>query len=146
MDHPVKANWRGRNWKWFVPVLCLLAAVVIGALVAVTMSAAIRSLKSSELYQKAVETARLNVTLTEALGQPLKEGFFAAGSFNYASTSGRAEITIPVSGPQGSGTITLKAQRITGPWLISSLVAEIDATKRQINLLEGTKAVPSTLQ
>lgn len=146
MDQPVKANWLGRNWKWFVPVFCLLAAVVLGVLVAVTMSVAIRSLKSGELYQKAVETARLDAALSEALGQPLKEGFFAGGSFNYTSTSGRAEITIPVSGPQGSGTITLKAQRTTGPWLISSLVAEVDATKHRIDLLEGAKVVPSTLR
>ncbi len=146
MDQAIKANWLGRNWKWFVPVFCLLAVVVLGAAVAVTMSAAIRALKSGELYQKAITTARLNTELSEALGQPLKEGFFAGGSFNYTSTSGRAEITIPVSGPQGNGTITMTAQRTTGPWVISSLVAEVDTTKRRIDLLEATKVSPSTLQ
>ena len=146
MDQAINAGWLSRNWKWFVPVFCLLATAVIGALVAVTMSVALQSLKSGELYQQAVATAKLNAAVSESLGQPLKEGFFAGGNFKYTSTSGSAEITIPVSEPQGSGTITLKAQRTTGPWLISSLVAEVDATKHQIDLLEGTKVVPSTLQ
>ena len=144
MDQAMNAGWLSRNWKWFVPVFCLLATAVIGALVAVTLAAALQSLKSGELYQQAVATAKLNAAVSEALGQPLKEGFFASGNFKYTSTSGSAEITIPVSGPQGSGTITLKAQRTTGPWLISSLVAEVDATKHRIDLLEGAKGAPST--
>ena len=146
MDQAIIAGWLSRNWKWFVPVFCLLATAVIGALVAVAMSVALQPLKSGELYQQAVATAKLNAAVSESLGQPLKEGFFAGGNFKYTSTSGSAEITIPVSGPQGSGTITLKAKRTTGPWLISSLVAEVNATKHRIDLLEGTKVVPSTLQ
>ena len=70
------------------------------------MSVALQSLKSSELYQQAVATAKLHAAVSESLGQPLKEGFFAGENFKYTSTSGSAEITIPVSAPQGSGTIT----------------------------------------
>jgi hypothetical protein len=145
MDQAVKADWLSKNWKWFVPVFCLLVTLVIGALVAVVMSFALRSLKSGELYQQAVATARLNTELSEALGRPLKEGVFASGTFKYTNTSGRAEITIPVSGPRGSGTITLKARRTTEPWLITSLVAEIAETKRNIDLLERAPAVPTKL-
>jgi predicted membrane protein len=77
MDQAIIAGWLSRYWQWFVAVFCLLATAVIGALVAVAMSVALQPLKSGELYQQAVATAKLNAAVSESLGQPLKEGFFA---------------------------------------------------------------------
>jgi len=41
----------------------------------------------------------------------ITDGFFVLGKTNVSGTSGHADLTIPISGPKGKGTIYLVASK-----------------------------------
>ncbi|HVT02539.1 MAG TPA: cytochrome c oxidase assembly factor Coa1 family protein [Thermoanaerobaculia bacterium] len=136
MDQAMNTNWWSRNWKWFVPVGCLSSLLLIGAFIALIMSFAFGIMKSSEPYKVALSKAKANAAVVEALGTPIKEGYFTSGSVNVSGPSGSAELAIPISGPKGSGTIYLEARKSAGEWSFSKLAVKVDKTTRRIDLLD----------
>jgi hypothetical protein len=48
--------------------------------------------------------------------------------------SGDADLTIPISGPKGKGTIYAVATKSAGEWTYSKLVVKIDRTGDAIDL------------
>jgi hypothetical protein len=71
-------------------------------------------MRSSDAVKLAIATAKSNPALVERLGQPLKTGWFVAGSIEITPASGHAELAIPVSGPKGRGTIYAEARKRAG--------------------------------
>jgi hypothetical protein len=134
-----KRNWWARNWKWFVPTGCLtmlgLFVVFILSIVLIVFGA----LKSTDVYKDAVAKAKANAAVVEALGSPIEEGMFVSGSSNVNGASGESNLSIPISGPKGKGTIYLSAKKSAGRWEYDSLVVEVQKTRERIDLLEQTK-------
>ena len=48
--------------------------------------------------------------------------------------SGNADLTIPISGPKGKGTLYVVATKSAGEWTYSKLVVKIDSTGETIDL------------
>jgi len=130
----LKPNWWSRNWKWFVPTGCLgflaLIAVFVGCILVFVFSV----MKSTDVYKTAIARAKASSEVQAALGTPIKEGFFVGGSQHVNPASGDANLSIPISGPKGSGTIYVEAKKSAGHWQYSTLVVEIDATKKRIDI------------
>ena len=78
MNQPQERNWWNRNWKWFVPVGCFGALILIVGFGAMIVCLVFGFLKSSETYKQAVAKAKTNSAVIEALGSPIKEGFLFA--------------------------------------------------------------------
>ena len=59
------------------------------------------------------------------------------GNINVNGSSGHADLAIPVSGPEGSGTIYDVASKsaAAGQWTILRLVVDVKATNERIDLL-----------
>lgn len=129
-------NWFGRNWKWLVPLGCFgfLAVFVlfIGGIVALVFGA----MKSSDVYKSAVTQAKNHPAVIEALGEPVREGLFVSGTTDIKAQSGEAELSIPLVGSKGKGTLFVVATKSRGEWSYSKLVVEIARTGERINLLE----------
>jgi hypothetical protein len=53
-----------------------------------------------------------------------------------SGTSGQADMTVPISGPKGKGTIYFVATKFAGQWSFSKLMVEIGATGQRIDLIE----------
>jgi hypothetical protein len=148
MDQPLtgqpatpKPNWWKRNWKWFVPLGCftmLLAFVIFVTSILVIVFGA---MKSTEVYKEALARAKASPAVIEALGSPIKDGFFMSGNTNVNGASGESNLAIPISGPKGKGTIYVSAQKSLGEWKYSGLVVEVGGTHRRIDLLQ--KSEPS---
>ena len=49
--------------------------------------------------------------------------------------SGSADLAIPISGPNGAGTIYVKAKKVAGIWEYSILEVAIERAGERINLL-----------
>jgi len=128
-------NWLERNWKWLVPVSVFTLVALLAAVIFVFALFIISMVKSSDAYGLAMQTARANATLVAAFGSPIEEGFFATGNISVSGTSGKADISVPISGPKASGTLYFKAKKSTGKWMISQLVVEVDGTDNRINLI-----------
>jgi len=95
------------------------------------------AIKSTEPYKDAFVRAKTNPEVIEALGSPIKEGFFVSGNTNVNGAAGEANLAIPISGPKGKGTIYAKAAKSLGCWSYSDLVVEIRETRNRIDLLRG---------
>jgi hypothetical protein len=132
-----RPNWWTRNWKWFVPVGCLsmllLFVVFVGSVALIVFSA----MKSTDVYKDALERAKANSAVIEALGSPITEGYLVSGNTNVNGASGEANLSIPISGPNGKGTIYVAAIKSLGRWNYSGLVVEIAKTHRRIDLLQA---------
>jgi Cytochrome oxidase complex assembly protein 1 len=130
-----RPGWWSRNWKWFVPTGCCLTPLVIGAcfvgfLVLVVFSA----LKQSDVYKIAVARAKSDSRVVSALGTPIEEGWYLSGKTNVSGGSGDADLSIPISGPKGKGTIYAVATKSAGEWTYSKLQVKIESTGETIVL------------
>lgn len=131
-----RRSWWSRNWKWFVPTGCLSLFVLFLAFIAVLVFVVFAAMKSSDVYKTAVARAKASPAVTQALGSPLKEGMLVSGSTNTSGGSGSADLSIPVSGPKGQGTIYVTATKSGGEWIYSKLFVEVAQTKAKIDLAE----------
>ncbi|MGZ5021598.1 MAG: cytochrome c oxidase assembly factor Coa1 family protein [Chthoniobacterales bacterium] len=133
-----RPSWWSRNWKWFLPVGgcggCLFL-IGLGLIFFSSIFVAVfGAMKSTDVYKTALSRAKESPEVVAALGTPIKEGFFVSGNTKADGPSGEANLSIPISGPKGSGTIYVAAEKKAGRWTYSTLEVEIDATKERINL------------
>jgi len=133
-----RPNWWKRNWKWFVPLGCLSIAVLFVVFVGSVALIVFSAVKSTDVYKDALARAKAHPAVTEALGSPIQEGFLVSGNTNVNGASGEANLSIPVAGPKGKGTIYLAATKSLGRWNYSGLVLEIAATHQRIDLLQSS--------
>ena len=100
-------------------------------------------MKSTDVYKDALERAKANSAVIEALGSPIAEGFLVSGNTNVNGAYGEANLSIPISGPDGKGTIYVAANKSLGRWNYSGLIVEIAKTHRRIDLLQAPRQATS---
>ena len=132
---PQGRGWWSRNWKWFVPVGCLTLVGMMVAFILAIFIFVFGLLKSTEVYKDSLARAKNHPAVVEALGSPVEEGFFIQGKTNVDTTSGSADIAIPLSGPKGNAKLYVVAKKTAGQWDYDQLVVEIERTKERIDLL-----------
>ena len=128
-------NWFSRNWKWFIPAGCLTLLIMFGAFIAGILGIVEATLKSSDAYKLALAKAQSDPRVAENLGQPVQPGWFMSGNINVSGGSGDADISIPVSGPKGKGTIYVVAKKIAGEWQFETLQVAVEGQPGRIDLL-----------
>lgn len=108
--------------------------------------------RSSLPSKGALERARANPAVREALGAPLKSKLFGDNNVMvYNSKNGRtaeATFSIPISGPKGSGTILVAGDKSKGTWHYHRMEVKIDKTGATIDLLTPTErsAAPDVVE
>jgi hypothetical protein len=138
-----KPNWWKRNWKWFVPLGCFTLVLAFVIFVSSILMIVFGAMKSTVVYKEALARANADPAVIEALGSPIKEGYFMSGSTNVNGASGESNLAIPISGPKGKGTIYVSAQKSLGEWRYSGLVVEVGKTHQRIDLLEKSAPLNS---
>ncbi len=136
MNRTHNTTWWDRNWKWFIPTLCLLLLLTFFAFIGLIFYGVSTMMKSSDAYQMAVHEVRNSPEVIAEIGEPITEGFFASGNINTTGSSGAADLAIPISGPKGDATIYLSATKSLGKWTFKDLVVEIENTQDRIDLLK----------
>jgi hypothetical protein len=133
----LRMNWFGRNIKWFLPAIGLGTILSCLACIGMFVVLIFGTMKSSEPYQDALAILRSNSAAEQALGTPIRDGWYVTGSIGVSGSSGHAEFSFPVSGPKGSGTVTLIARRYGGRWTLTRLELTLNGSGRKIDLLEN---------
>lgn len=113
--------------------ILILFVAFVGAIALIVFGA----MKSTDVYKDALARARVNSTVIEVLGSPITEGFLISGNTNVNGASGEANLSIPISGPKGKGTIYIAANKSLGRWNYTGLIVEIAKTHQRIDLLQG---------
>lgn len=126
-----RRSWLGRNWKW------LLAGIFVGGIVFVLgiFTLVMGSIRSSDAAKEAVARAQSNAFITQRLGTPISEGWLVSGSINVSNDSGDADLSIPISGPKGKGTVYVTAKKTTGQWIYNNMVAALEESNDRVDLL-----------
>lgn len=114
--------------------MLLLFVAFVGSVALVVFSA----MKSTDVYKDALARAKAKSAVIEALGSPIKEGFLVSGNTNVNGASGEANLSIPISGPNGKGTVYVAATKSLGQWNYSGLVVEVAKTHQRIDLLQNS--------
>ena len=127
----------------WIGIGCTVLFFGVIAFVAFIGVAVIGSMRNSDPYKDSLARARNDPRVIAALGSPMKPGLFITGSINTTNDSGSADLTIPISGPNGKGSIHVKATKTSGKWSYSEMKATVN--EKEINLLEGSpgKAPPA---
>lgn len=131
---PQQKSWFARNWKWLVPVGCLVPMMCCGVFGGVAYFGATKMIEGSPVFTTALARANANPDVQAAMGTPLVPGFGLNGEVKEANGSGTADFTIPVKGSKAEGKLRVVATSKGGQWTYS--VMELEAGAKTFNLLE----------
>jgi hypothetical protein len=126
-----------------VPAGCFSMLILFVAFVGSVALIVFSAMKSTDVYKDALQRAKANSAVIEALGSPITEGFLVSGNTNVNGASGEANLSIPISGLNGKGTIYVAANKSLGRWNYSGLVVEIAKTHQRIDLLHSPASASS---
>lgn len=127
-------DWFERNWKWLVPATLVIFTVVCAAFISGIVYIVLISVKSSGAYKDAVIIVQHHDTAREVLGEPVRTRWYVMGNINVSGPSGKAELSIPVHGSQGRGTVHLEAEKKAGKWTFKYIILEIEDSGERISL------------
>jgi hypothetical protein len=135
---PARRSWLGRNWKWLLATFLLGGLALVFGLFALIMG----TIRSSDVAKASVAMAQSNRQVAQQLGSPIEEGWLLSGSVNVSNASGDADLSVPISGPNGKGTVYVTAHKSAGRWHYSVMQVAIDGSDERIDLLAGAVAAP----
>ncbi len=69
-------------------------------------------------------------------GEPIESGWLITGSINRSGSSGDADLSIPLRGPDGHGRLYVIADRRAGKWSFELAEVRLDGAADRVDLLE----------
>ena len=135
--HPeqMTKSWLERNPRMKIPLGLLMLFVLIGGFSAGILWIIMTSFHRSDVHQQAVGQASQDFQVRERLGEPIKASWFVMGQLKVSNGSGYANLSIPISGPKGKGTIHAIASKNSRVWRFTRLQVRIDGEPDGIDLL-----------
>src|SRR5580658_396624 len=126
-----RKSWLARNWIWLLAAVFACGLLFVIGIVTLFLGA----IRGSDVAKEAFARAQSNAQVAQRLGAPLSEGWLIGGSINVSMGSGDADLTVPISGPKGKGTVYVTGQKAAGTWTYSLMQAAIDGSGERIDLL-----------
>ncbi len=130
--HQDTANkgWWSRNWKWAVPAGCVTLCVFWIVAISALIYGMFFLMKTADVYEQALQEVKNNPQVIASIGSPVKDGWYMTGTIKTSGSGGEADISFPVSGPQGSGKVYAVAEKSAGKWTFTTLVFEDERGER----------------
>lgn len=130
-------SWWKKNWKWVVPVGgCFSVIVFIVILFGSIFYGVTTLLEKSKPYKYALEQINSDEEITSILGAPIEQDGMMQGSLNWTNGDGKADMKIPVTGPNGSGILYINASSVDDNWTYHEIRLDIKDIE-SIDLLEA---------
>ena len=98
-------------------------------------------LKNSDPFVDGMAKVNESAEAKQALGSPIEDGWTISGTIDLSGNSGVADISFPVSGPKGSGTLHVVGTKAAGKWTYTTMRLDVDGGD-SIDLLEGAAEGP----
>ena len=146
MREQKQKSWFGRNWGWVVPVggcgcgcigLILLFVFGIGA----AFFGISEIITNATPVEHAIKQAGKNKKVRSFLGEPIEKYGIPSGNISINNNDGDVDFSIPISGPNGKGTLIVRGIRTNGEWIYENLYVRIKETHEEINLLAQEKVL-----
>lgn len=144
-DAPVQQqSWFTRNWKWVIPLGCLVPMLCCGSFITATYFGISSMIEHSVAFKDAMTLAGSNSEVENTLGTPLKAGMGVTGTIKENNGTGMADFRVPLSGPKGKGTLHVVAAALKpDQWVLSEAELNVEGGAR-IDLLQGDARAPDT--
>lgn len=126
-----------RNWAIAGAICWLALPLLIAGLVFGIMG----SLTSSGAYRLSLAKAAEDKAVIAIFGEPIDAGWLTTGKVQISGSKGRADLSIPISGPKCSGDVISRSEKLNGEWVIHLLAVKADCNNDTIVLI-NTKSVP----
>jgi hypothetical protein len=139
---PIERSWIERHPRWKIPlgaVLILLFGVVCSV---PGLFIAQRTIQNSGAYVEALAMAEAEPEATNLLGDGWKPGVWTWGHFKSGPGLGYADLSIPVSGPKGSGAIEIVARKNGDRWFLRKVCLVVPAVHQTVDLMQTAPAQP----
>ncbi len=124
-------NWFQKNWLWAVPSGCLGLFLCCALTVAGIFAGVSLTIRNTEVFTDAFAILEADPRAADALGTPIEAGWLIQGNVSTEFTNGVqegiADLTVPVSGPDGSGQLLISAQDNGGGWVYQQLELELES-------------------
>jgi hypothetical protein len=133
-------SWLGRNWKGLLAAIFVCGVVFVAGIFSLIMGA----MRSSDVAKEATARAQSSALLAQRLGTPINEGWLVGGSINVSPGAGDADLSVPISGPKGKGTVYVRAQKTAGMWAYSLMQATVEGRSEKIDLLAAPAPEPQS--
>lgn len=127
MDQPAKA--RKSKLKAYILLGSLALVLMAGLFGTGVLVFVMGIIKSSEVYQVALDRARHHPQVKLSLGEPIEDSWLVMGQINVEGRGGSANLDIPISGPKTSATIHILANKSAGKWIFERLLIVTDSGK-----------------
>jgi hypothetical protein len=132
---PMRKSWLDQHPRSKIPLGCLTLLVLIGMFVGLLMTVITTSFRSSDVYKQAMAVAAANEQVRAQIGDPIKADWLIAGELKVNGDRGSANLSIPVSGSRGRGTIRAVASKSNGVWHFICLQVVVQGHRPAIDLL-----------
>ena len=142
MAEQPKRSWWSRHWKWVVPVGCLTPILICGGLFTLVLTMVVGTIKSIGPYSDTLAMVQSNPRAQQLMGTPIEAGFLVGGEIETTGSSGHADFSYAVSGPNDSGTVYVVADKQAGQWNISTATLDIENAGESVDLLANTPSSP----
>ena len=120
-----------------MPTGCLTLIVIAGLIIGGIVYSVSSFMKSSDVYVHSIEVAQKNTEVTSKIGSPIVTDGIAQGNISINNNVGDANLTIPVKGNKGSGSIQVVAHKAGKEWEYQVMSFQSDdESSEPINLLE----------
>jgi Cytochrome oxidase complex assembly protein 1 len=125
---PQPAKSGKKKWVFIILGILLFILLLIGGCCAAIFFGVSKALKSSQVYVMSIQRAQASPCAVSKLGQPITSTALPQGGINENNGSGNADVTIPVSGPQGTGSLHTVATRDNSVWTLTSVTLTVGGT------------------
>jgi hypothetical protein len=119
----------------------VILALMVGALVVGFFGRLSGPMESSWAYEQGLQLVRSSPQAVEVLGHPIEAGK-VDGWVRISGETGDAELSVPVSGPRGSGVLELVARKRSERWSFERATLDVFARDRRLDLMSGAAKPP----
>ncbi|WP_455379760.1 cytochrome c oxidase assembly factor Coa1 family protein [Acidihalobacter prosperus] len=119
-----------RRWAWSGFLVILLIPLLIAF--------PFFAMKFSDAYSMSLRAVKNNNLVIKELGKPLRPGFFVTGSFSTSSSNAIALLQYSITGPKGTGEVSVYAVKHAGHWHLQQVL--VHAFGRHIVVVGGSQA------
>ncbi len=132
-DYGQPVQKKSSPWMW-LGIGCGVLALGLAAFVAFIVIVVFGSMRRAAPYQEPLALAQSDSRVIEALGSPIRPGYFFSGSINTKNRDGDANLSIPIRGPKGGGILEVRATKTAGKWTYQ--VMKVEAKGETYDLLK----------
>jgi hypothetical protein len=97
---------------------------------------AMKLLKNNDPYRDSIAAVQSNQDAVDALGEPIEAGFLISGNISLNNGEGTVDFSIPVSGPNGKGSIHTVGTKPSGSptWTYTTWELAVEGKPEPIQL------------